>query len=368
MDTTEFNGADQAVADRPPCDSAAGVSAYQQAMIAHQVQPGSKRVGLAGHVFKWLGAACGVFLLVIFVQIATGLVGGIAIGVINGLGLNGGKDATGEVMEWLMIAMQLSLFAVAFPWWHYVRKRSFLRARQIASDGSSRKGSIALRVVGIVFIGVCLQVFISVMLTLWFALFPEVGNEYNEMMSDAGFDVLSVMSLVTTVLGAPIVEEIALRGLTLEFALRAFSRASHALWELPRRRVAHGDAAAAAAERAEFAAVSRDVRMTPEAFWFANVVQALLFGVLHMNLVQGTYAFFIGMVLGVVVWKTGKLRYSMLLHLTLNLSSFFLGVFDFVSTAPEYVMLTLVIALVGLAGAVMFAYGCPVDERDLESA
>ena len=56
-------------------------------------------------------------------------------------------------------------------------------------------------------------------------------------------------------------------------------------------------------------------------FWVANVIQALLFGVLHANLVQGTYAFVFGLVLGYVYGKYERIWMCMLLHGVINFSS-----------------------------------------------
>ena len=62
--------------------------------------------------------------------------------------------------------------------------------------------------------------------------------------------------------------------------------------------------------------------MPPARFWVANAVQAALFGLLHGHLVQMSYAFAIGLVLGMVFWRTGRLRYNILLHAAVNLASF----------------------------------------------
>ena len=97
---------------------------------------------------------------------------------------------------------------------------------------------------------------------------------------------------------APINEEIVCRGVMLECAMRAMSPG----WN--------------AADGARYRAVSA------RAFWIANTLQALAFGVLHMNLIQGGYAFVLGAALGWVFWRTGKLRYPIILHFALNISSY----------------------------------------------
>lgn len=50
----------------------------------------------------------------------------------------------------------------------------------------------------------------------------------------------------------------------------------------------------------------------------AVMIQALFFGISHMNLVQGTYAFLIGIILGYVVIWTGSLYSSIILHIVIN--------------------------------------------------
>ncbi|MCT4688702.1 CPBP family intramembrane glutamic endopeptidase [Vallitalea sp.] len=50
----------------------------------------------------------------------------------------------------------------------------------------------------------------------------------------------------------------------------------------------------------------------------AVMIQAIFFGIGHMNLVQGTYAFLIGIILGYVVVWTGSLYSSIILHIVIN--------------------------------------------------
>jgi hypothetical protein len=87
---------------------------------------------------------------------------------------------------------------------------------------------------------------------------------------------LSVSMLVYSVLLAPVSEELIFRGVTL----------SHAKKFLP--------------------------------FWMANLFQAFLFGVFHMNMLQGTYAFCLGLFLGYLCEKGGNIYHSILLHMLFN--------------------------------------------------
>jgi membrane protease YdiL (CAAX protease family) len=54
-------------------------------------------------------------------------------------------------------------------------------------------------------------------------------------------------------------------------------------------------------------------------FWVANFMQAFLFGVFHMNPLQGCYAFTLGLVLGYVCERGGSIYYAILFHFLFNL-------------------------------------------------
>lgn len=64
-------------------------------------------------------------------------------------------------------------------------------------------------------------------------------------------------------------------------------------------------------------------KVTPS-FHIANFLQALIFGLVHFNIIQGLYAFVIGLFLGCVREKYDSLLPAMLLHFAVNASSLFL--------------------------------------------
>lgn len=53
-------------------------------------------------------------------------------------------------------------------------------------------------------------------------------------------------------------------------------------------------------------------------FVFANLLQAALFGIYHMNLIQGIYAFLLGFLLGMLKNRTGKLLSCIGFHCFFN--------------------------------------------------
>ena len=54
-------------------------------------------------------------------------------------------------------------------------------------------------------------------------------------------------------------------------------------------------------------------------FITANIIQAALFGIMHGNLVQGTYAFVLGVILGYVYYKYQSLVIPILFHMSFNI-------------------------------------------------
>ena len=58
--------------------------------------------------------------------------------------------------------------------------------------------------------------------------------------------------------------------------------------------------------------------------YLAIILPALMFGVAHGNIVQGTYAFIIGLIFGYVYYKTKNLSYSTIMHIAVNSSSVFI--------------------------------------------
>lgn len=62
--------------------------------------------------------------------------------------------------------------------------------------------------------------------------------------------------------------------------------------------------------------------------WLAIMIQAAVFGVMHMNIIQGTYAFVIGLIFGLVYLKYNSIWVPILMHFSFNTTSLFIdGVF-----------------------------------------
>lgn len=158
----------------------------------------------------------------------------------------------------------------------------------ITEHDSRIKDTISLKSIGIViFLAYGTQFITRGVLLLVNVLTPETMEKYAETLQNVGIGNQSLISIIAVTILAPIGEECIFRGITL-----------------------------------------RLLEKTELKFWIINIIQALLFGIMHGNLVQGTYAIFLGLVLGYVAYKYRSVFMSILVHLvynTLGISNGFIG-------------------------------------------
>ncbi len=86
-------------------------------------------------------------------------------------------------------------------------------------------------------------------------------------------------------------------------------------------------------------------------FLGANLLQAVLFGLYHGNLVQGSYAAILGFILGAICYKFKSLLAAIILHIFINLSSLLLPLI------PDEMLYKVLMLLVGgICSAISFYY------------
>lgn len=159
-------------------------------------------------------------------------------------------------------------------------------------------------IASVIFLAVGLQYVCTLVVDLIGRIRPEWIMKYNQMMETAGYSDLSFMLIIYSVIMAPIVEEIIFRGLIFRYARHAMP------------------------------------------FWAANIWQALLFGVLHMNLVQGIYAFTIGLFFGWICHRGRGIKYSIPVHIIFNIfGCFYSELFTFTTALNYPIFIGLGIAL-----------------------
>ena len=130
----------------------------------------------------------------------------------------------------------------------------------------------------IVLLGFAVQHVISLLMAAIYAIMPSAMDQYTEMIDSSGISQYSILWAVSTLILPPIVEEIIFRGLILQYLGRAGAR-----------------------------------------FLVANLIQAVLFGVFHMNFVQGIYTALLGFLLGWLAYRYDSILVPMVLHAIFNL-------------------------------------------------
>lgn len=252
-------------------------------------------------------------------------------------------------IQWFQAAAQTTSFLMALLWWRYLWPRSFIARWQGERPLGGGVRSAWKRIACVIVIGLALQVVVGYVTDAVLSLLPEVAVDYSELVEETGMGDTSYLAVLTTVLGAPFCEELLVRGIIFEFSLRAFNPQCRPLWK--RRRLVR----------------PQDGAMVPWAApstWgiaAAIVLQAAIFGFMHMNWVQGCYAGAAGLIFGWVLVTTGKHRYTILLHFAFNAGSYLMTMLWFVNT-PLDVAVTVAIAGIILVEAMRsLRHACETD-------
>lgn len=149
------------------------------------------------------------------------------------------------------------------------------------------------------------------------AVNPAWYDTYQELMESIGFGDVTLILALYSIFIAPISEELIFRGVTMKYAAKAMP------------------------------------------FFLANILQAFLFGAFHGNMVQGTYAFVVGLFCGYVCYKGGSIYLSVLFHMLFNLWGTFAP--EFLSYGGNSILIHLVIfavaVCVALAGFRLYRMG-----------
>ena len=165
--------------------------------------------------------------------------------------------------------------AVFITWYYF----AFIEKRGIRETLYSHTRRLSPACFGwIVLLGFVVQHVISLLMAAIYAIMPSAMDQYTEMIDSSGISQYSILWAVSTLILPPIVEEIIFRGLILQYLGRAGAR-----------------------------------------FLVANLIQAVLFGVFHMNFVQGIYTALLGFLLGWLAYRYDSILVPMVLHAIFNL-------------------------------------------------
>ena len=176
----------------------------------------------------------------------------------------------------ILLGITFIALAVVFLIWYRKQKDKTIPA---SFDEVFRIRHLAI----FLFSGLAAQVAVSMCLNLILPLFPQTMESYSALLESlVGGNV--IVTVIATAVLAPIAEEIIFRELMTRKLCKVFP------------------------------------------FWFANIIQALAFGIYHMNIVQGIYAFFLGLLFGYVAYRMKSIWASIMLHGIVNASGLVLDI------------------------------------------
>lgn len=178
-------------------------------------------------------------------------------------------------------------------------------------------------VIGTLLLAAGLQYVTTYLMNFVGALRPDWMSAYESLMQTAGITSPSMLMVVYACIIGPISEEFIFRGVTFGYAKKALPAAA------------------------------------------AVCIQAVLFGIFHLNMIQGIYATFIGLFLGYICEAGGTIAHSVLLHIFFNLCGIFVNPYMYYQNGhPFFFLLWLTLGvLMAYTGIFLFQRGVAV--RDL---
>ncbi|MCR4798054.1 MAG: CPBP family intramembrane metalloprotease [Lachnospiraceae bacterium] len=139
---------------------------------------------------------------------------------------------------------------------------------------------------GMIVLALGMQYLCSYLMNFVATLQPAWLEQYQKMMDMIGLtgeENMSVALIIYAILLGPASEELSFRGLTFLYARRSGS------------------------------------------FWLANILQAFLFGLLHLNPLQGIYAFAVGIILGMIYERSRNIVVTIIIHILFNFAGTMVG-------------------------------------------
>lgn len=173
-------------------------------------------------------------------------------------------------------------------------------------------------ILGLLLLMIGMQYISTYIVNLMAVINPGWLKTYESLMESIGFGEPSLILVLYSVIIAPISEELIFRGVTMRYALRIMP------------------------------------------FWLANIFQAFLFGVFHGNMVQGAYAFVVGLFCGYVCHRGGSIYLSILFHFLFNLWGTFMSVNVLYSgdSILLHILIFIISAGIALLGFYIYNQGC----------
>ena len=160
---------------------------------------------------------------------------------------------------------------IAFGLWYYfgfVRRGTKVRIKEIIGYKS---------ILAVISMVIGLQFLITAGFVMATELFPNVIEDYMQLMTDSGLVDNQLIMIVYAILIGPVLEELCMRGVTFGFLEKS--------------------------------------NIKP---FFIILISGILFGVMHLNLVQGIYASVLGFFLGYMRYKYRSIKITIVMHILFN--------------------------------------------------
>jgi len=177
-----------------------------------------------------------------------------------------------QLLGWVSLIYSIVGATIFFFWYRALRKDDGLKLKKLNTLTNRPGEMIAGLLLTCVALGFVAQAIISVITII----LPKWMMEYEELLEQAGFTDVTLVLLLYACIFGPIIEELGIRGVGFTYARRAFGPVA------------------------------------------ALIMQALLFGIMHMNKVQFVYTFFVGLAFGYMVMKFESLWISIFAHILYN--------------------------------------------------
>ena len=199
----------------------------------------------------------------------------------------------------ILVALLNFIFIVGFGLWYY-----FIRTRRDVSPVDYRMVVSRKSILCTLGLAVASQFVCNIIMTLFAILFPDVYRGYIDLAQSFDINVLPpwAMLFIVTV-WSPLAEELIFRAMIFRTLRKGFS------------------------------------------FLPAAVISGVLFGVYHMNWVQGVYAAALGVLLAFTYEKTNSLLGCYLFHLMFNLLSYVIEGIQSSGILPDIVLGIVLLAL-----------------------
>lgn len=196
----------------------------------------------------------------------------------------------------------------------------FIKIKEKGKKSGAYFSKFSIPFIVLLFAG--LETFIASLLNIISVLFPGLLDQYAKRIETMGLTEMTVLSALVAIVFTPVLEEIVYRA-TVFYYVEKFSD-----W-----------------------------------FWFGNIMQAAIFGMAHLNLVQGIYAFFMGLVLGYMYKRYHSLWASIVGHVAFNITGTFLVPIIFGSEEVVSLQKNLMITLISLAIIVLLFFLIRRDDK-----